>query len=79
LVGTSFHGDHPSSYPNHYYIYTEGDIEVDDTHIKTKVQDKQIAAWTLLETEQVQQFNVGTKTKPAYLKVKVHLDRALAQ
>jgi hypothetical protein len=53
LVGVSSQGDHLSPYPNHFFTYTKGDIEVDETHVKTQVQDKQIAAWTLIEAEQV--------------------------
>jgi hypothetical protein len=31
LVGTSSQGDDPSPYPKHFYTYTKGDIEVDET------------------------------------------------
>ena len=51
---------------------------MDNTHVMTKVQDKQIVAWTFFQTEQVHKLNVGTKTKLEYLKVNVHLDKALA-
>jgi hypothetical protein len=44
LVVARFQGDRPSPYPNWFYYYTKGDIEVDDTHVMTKMQDKQIAA-----------------------------------
>lgn len=57
----------------------EGDITVDETPIKTKVQEMRITTWTLLEVEQVQLLNVEIETKPAYLKVNTHLDQALAQ
>jgi hypothetical protein len=33
LVVARFQGDRPSPYPNWFYYYTKGDIEVDDTHV----------------------------------------------
>jgi hypothetical protein len=44
LGGTCSEGADPSSYPKHFSTYTEGDIVVDETPIKTKVQDMRIAA-----------------------------------
>jgi hypothetical protein len=57
--GGSSQGDDPSSYSKYFFTYTKSDIEVDE-NIRTNVQDKQIATWTLLEIEQVRQLNVGT-------------------
>jgi hypothetical protein len=79
LVGARSEGIDPSSYPKHFSTYTEGDIVVDEILVKNKVQDMCIAAWTLFEEEQVRLLNVGTETKPVYLKVNAHLDQALAQ
>lgn len=79
LVGARSKGADPSSYSKHFSTYMEGDITVDETPIKTKVQEMRITTWTLLEVEQVQLLNVEIETKPAYLKVNTHLDQALAQ
>jgi hypothetical protein len=79
LVGTRSERANPSSYPKHFSTYTKENIVVDETLVKTKVQDMRIAAWTLLDKEQVRLLNVGTETEPTYLKVNTHLDQALAQ
>jgi hypothetical protein len=42
LARANSRGDHSSSYPSHFFTYKEGNIEVDKTTIRTKVQDKQI-------------------------------------
>jgi hypothetical protein len=79
LVGVSSQGNHLSPYSNNFLTYTKGDIEVGDTHVKTQMQDKQIATWTLIEAKQVYQLNVEPKTKPKYLEVDAHFEKALAQ
>jgi hypothetical protein len=64
LVGVRFQGHQTFPYPNHFYTYTASDIEVDDTHVKTKVQDNRL----------LPRFSLR---QPAYLKVYEHLDRTL--
>jgi hypothetical protein len=34
-----------------------------------------VVAWSLPESEQIRQFNVGNTDKPQYLKISAHLDR----
>jgi hypothetical protein len=79
LVGVSSQGDHLSPYSNHFLTYIKDDTEVDDTNVKTQVQDKQITAWTLIEAKQVHQLNVEPEIEPKYLEVDAHLEKALAQ
>jgi hypothetical protein len=64
-------------YLAHFYTFIEGDIAVDDLPARIKIPHDQmmVAAWSLPESKQICQFNVGSTEKPQYLKISAHLDR----
>ena len=62
-------GGSERAYPDHFYSFEEGDIEVDETPAREKVKKLKIASWTLPESEQLRKINLGTEEEPQYLKI----------
>jgi hypothetical protein len=67
-------------YPAHFYTFAEGDIAVDDTvaRIKIPCDQMKVVAWSLPESKQLHQINVGSPEQPQYLKISAHLDKCHA-
>ena len=56
-------------YPPHFYQHEVGDVLIDDTPARIKIQKMKIAGWTLPEEEQVKLLNLGTEDAPQCIKV----------
>lgn len=46
-----------------------GNVHIDGTLAKVKVQELQIARWTLIEEQQLTKFNMGNEEEPYVVKV----------
>ncbi len=53
-----------------YYEHQLGNVVVDETPTKIKVQGLQIARWTLTKDQQLMKLNLGTNAKPQMVKIK---------
>jgi hypothetical protein len=47
-----------------YFKHKPRNVRIDGTLAKVKVQELQIARWTLIKEQQLTKFNMGTKEKP---------------
>ena len=56
-------------YPPHFYQHEVGNVIIDDTLARIKVQKMKIAGWTLPKEEQVRLLNLGTDDAPQCIKV----------
>ena len=56
-------------YPPDFYQHEVGNVIIDDTPTRVKVQKMKIAGWTLPEEEQVRLLNLGTEDAPQCIKV----------
>lgn len=65
-------------YLDHFYTFTEGDIEVDETPTQVKLENLEVGAWTLPKSEQLRKMNLEITEDPYYLRINAHIDEKLA-
>ena len=66
-----------NTYPDQFYQYEEGSIQVDEQPAQLRVIDLNITGWTIPEGEELLLLNLGTREEPKNVKVNAKLDHSV--
>ena len=66
------------NYPEHFYTFTKGEVQVNETLVQDKLGAMKLAAWNRSEEDQLRKLKVGTENAPKILKISAQLEPTLA-